>query len=52
LLLTIVCMLLSLPLPLLVMWVTTVSGNSRSLRTEFHTGVYRRSRVAKEGFHL
>jgi hypothetical protein len=31
---------------------TVVSGNSRFLRTEFHTGAHRRRRVAKEGLDL
>jgi hypothetical protein len=30
----------------------TVSGNSRFLRTGFHTGARHRCRVAEEGFHL
>jgi hypothetical protein len=35
-----------------VLSITTVSGNSRFLRTGFHTGAHRRHRVAKGGLHL
>jgi hypothetical protein len=36
----------------LVMPMTAVSGNSQFLRTGFHTGAYRRRRVADGGLHL